>query len=341
MNIRLLVLLLLVSLIGCDMPHKKVVFSESTTAKVTALSEILVSIPMDIKKRGDVLYISDFNGDSILHCYSLSENRFIKKMLPQGQGANEFLSPIEFFITDSLFFIHNRWHFTSHNYLFDTADFSIAPQGDLIHLPMSVDRIFPIGESRFIASGVFDDCRFLILDNNGNVLSKCGDYPNYQSGEEIIPNTAKAMFHQAQFGYNVDRSRLACASSNVLEFWDYAQDTLTLNRRLLLEPYHYTFDLGPDGVFAENDNPEAELGVRGISVSDDYVYVLYNPNTYKMHEEQAETQNSEIWVFDWEGMPVRKILMDARIECFCIDESDSAFYCVMASPDYNIGMIHF
>ena len=100
----------------------------------------------------------------------------------------------------------------------------------------------------------------LFLDNDGNVISKCGDFPNYQSGEENIPNTAKGMFHQSQFGYNTDRKRLACATSNVLELWEYKPETLTLHKRLLLAPYHYQFNSSPDGVYAESDNPDAELG---------------------------------------------------------------------------------
>lgn len=204
---------------------------------------------------------------------------------------------------------------------------------------MSIDRVYPMSESRFIASGVFEDCRFLILDNDGNVISKSGDFPNYQSGEETIPNTAKGMFHQSQFGYNTDRKRLACATSNVLELWDYKPETLTLHKRLLLAPYHYQFNSSPDGVYAESDNPDAELGARGIAVSNNYVYVLYNPNTNRMHEEQKETLNSEIWVFDWEGKPIRKILTDTHIECFCVDETDTSFYCVMSAPDYCIGIV--
>lgn len=326
-------------LVGCSESQKRVSFSESMTAKSTALKEALISIPMDIKKRGDILYASDFKGDSLLYCYSLSEQRFVKQMLPQGQGPDEFLSPVEFFISDSSVFIHNRWHFTARNYSFNERDFSIQSQGELIHLPMNLDKIYPISKSRFIASGVFDDCRFLILDNDGNVISKCGSFPSYQSEEEAIPNTAKAMFHQSQFGYNTARKRLACATSNVLELWDYTPESLTLRKRLLLAPYHYQFNSSPDGVYAESDNPDAELGARGITVSDNYVYVLYNPNTHRMHEEQKETQNSEIWVFDWEGEPIRKILVDVQIECFCIDETNTAFYCVMAAPDYCIGIV--
>lgn len=326
-------------LVSCSEPQGKISFNESVTAKSTAFAEALISIPMDIKKRGDILYASDFRGDSLLYCYSLSGQRFVKQMLPQGQGPDEFLSPVEFFISDSSIFIHNRWHFTARNYVFNEKDFSICSQEELIHLPLNLDRIYPISESRFVASGVFDDCRFLILDSDGNIISECGDFPDCQSGEEAIPNTAKAMFHQSQFGYNPVRKRLACATSNVLELWDYTPETLVLHKRLLLAPYHYQFNLSPDGVYAENDNPDAELGTRGITVSDDYIYVLYSPNTYRMHEEQKETLNSEIWVFDWEGTPIRKILVDTRVECFCVDETDSVFYCVMAAPDYCIGVI--
>lgn len=326
-------------LIGCSESQKRVSFNESTTAKSTILTEAIISIPMDIKKRGDVLYVTDFEGDSLLRCYNLAERRLVKQMLPQGQGPDEFLSPVEFFLSDSSVFIHNRWHFTARNYTFNANDFSVQTQGESIQLPMNLDRIYPIGGSRFIASGVFDDCRFLLLDNAGKVISRCGDFPNYQSEEEAIPNTAKAMFHQSQFGYNTARKRLASATSNVLELWDYTKETLTLHKRLLLAPYHYLFQSGPDGVYAQSDNPDAELGARGIAVSDHYIYVLYNPNTHRMHEEHKETENSEIWVFDWDGDPVRKILVDTRIACFCVDEAGTAFYCVMSAPDHCIGMV--
>ena len=42
-------------LVSCSESQKKVSFSESITAKSTALKEALISIPMDIKKR-DLIY---------------------------------------------------------------------------------------------------------------------------------------------------------------------------------------------------------------------------------------------------------------------------------------------
>ena len=133
-------------LTGCSESQQKLSFSESVTVEPKVLAEAFISSPIEIKKEGDVLYASDFSGDSLLHCYHLGEQRFVKQMLPQGQGADEFLSPVEFFFSGSSMFIHNRWHFTARTYSFRADDFSIRQQGELIHLPMNVDKVYPIGD---------------------------------------------------------------------------------------------------------------------------------------------------------------------------------------------------
>ena len=134
-NIILLFTLAL-PLFSCSESQKRVSFSESTTAKSTALKEAFISIPMDIKKKGDILYAGDFKGDSLLYCYSLSEQRFVNQMLPQGQGPDEFLSPVEFFLSDSSAFIHNRWHFTAQNYTFNLE------LGDIDRPEYTLEEIF-------------------------------------------------------------------------------------------------------------------------------------------------------------------------------------------------------
>lgn len=326
-------------LTGCSSPQKEYVFTQSVPAKTEVLQEILVSIPMDIKKQGDLLYVSDFNGDSLLSCYSISERHLVGKMLPQGQGAGEFLSPVEFFPADSTFFVHNRWHFTAQDYSFDLPALSIRPQGELMRLPMGADHLCPVSGSRWVVSGVFEEGRFMLLDGEGHPIATCGSFPDYQEGEEAVPNTAKAMFHQSQFGSHPSQKRLACVTSHVLELWDCDGGTLTLKRRGLLAPYHYRFEAGPDGVFAESDQADAVVGARGLTVSGSFIYVLYNPNTQQMHDERNETMNSEIWVFDWEGNPVRKLLPDVQVSCICVDETDTCLYAIVAAPDYCIGRI--
>ena len=55
-NIILLFTLAL-PLFSCSESQKRVSFSESTTAKSTALKEAFISIPMDIKKKKEISYM--------------------------------------------------------------------------------------------------------------------------------------------------------------------------------------------------------------------------------------------------------------------------------------------
>ena len=100
-------LLLAVLLTGCKETSKVVEFNETLSAESVVLAEAMFSVPMDVQKVDDVLYASSFNGDSLLHCYSLARGEWIQSLLPQGQGPGEFISPVEvFFQSDSLLFVH-------------------------------------------------------------------------------------------------------------------------------------------------------------------------------------------------------------------------------------------
>lgn len=96
------------------------------------------------------------------------------------------------------------------------------------------------------------------------------------------------MFHQSQFGYNTDRKRLACATNNVLELWDYKPETLTLHKRLLVAPIIIS-SIQAQTVCMRKVIILMPNWERRRAVSNNYVYVLYNPNTNRMHEEQRNS----------------------------------------------------
>lgn len=125
-------------------------------------------------------------------------------------------------------------------------------------------------------------------------------------------------------------------TGHVLELWDYNNDSLVLYKRILLSPYSYDYKGGQHWAAAKAEN-DVEKGVERICCSDKYIYMLYNPNTHEMIAEKKDNHNSEIWVFDWNGVPVTKMNVNQKIECFCVDESESKIYCIMNAPDPSIG----
>ena len=335
------VLILLVFLCAsCTDKSDIVQFPSVKNVYSNKLFETYVSVPLELNKEKDIIYISDFKGDSLLWCYNLNDTNFIKRLLPKGIGPDEFLSPVQFFFSDSTIYVYNRWHFYGKKYSFNKDSLIMKPLTKMIKYPTNIDMICPLTENRWIASGRFENSRFLILNNNGEIISKGGDYPEYKEGEREIPNFPKFMFHQSMFGFNKLISRILSVTSHVLDLWDFSQDSLILYKRVLLSPYDYNYNMGEEWASAEPIG-ETENGVRRVYVSPKYIYLLYDSNTLNMKKREKDKFNSEIWIFDWEGMPIQKLQIDAKLICFCVDEEENAIYGILNSPDPSICRIKY
>ena len=331
-------IILIFTLVSCSPSVKRVSFTENNKATVNTLLETFLTIPLELEVQGKYLYATDFQGDSLMWCYDIEKRKQVKRLLPRGEGPEEFLSPVQFFLSDSILFVHNRWHFSGRHYKYNIHNSFLYPLDNLIHFPTDIDMIYPLSEKRIIASGRFKDCRYIIMDEKGIIVSRCGDYPSYFEKEEDIPNFPKFMFHQSMFGFHKQHQRLASVTSHVFELWNYSKDTLSLYKRILLSPYKYSHKTGEQWASA-TAHADIEKGVERIYTTKNHIYMLYNANTEKMHREKKEKYNSEIWVFDWEGKPIQKISLDTKIICFCVDEPESRIYCVFNAPEPSIGEI--
>ena len=69
----------------------------------------------------------------------------------------------------------------------------------------------------------------------------------------------------------------------------------------------------------------------------DNIYLLYNPNTHRQIFTKEDKLGSEVWIFDWNGKPKMKIMLDRKVICFCVDESEQNIYCIINNPDPTIG----
>lgn len=74
MKAQFFVLILLLA--SCSESQKRVSFSESTTAKSTALTEAFISIPMDIKKE-EISYMSVISKETAFYSAMISTNEVL------------------------------------------------------------------------------------------------------------------------------------------------------------------------------------------------------------------------------------------------------------------------
>lgn len=333
-------ILLVLACVSCTNKSEIVQFPEIRNVYFEKLFETYVSIPLEIQKEKNIIYISDFRGDSLLWCYNLNDTSVVKRLLPKGIGPDEFLSPVQFFFSDSTIYVYNRWHFYGKKSLFDKDSLILKPLTEMVKYPTTIDMICPLTDNRWIASGRFDDNRYIILNNNGEIISKGGNYPEYKEGEKEIPNFPKFMFHQSILGFNKLKSRILSVTSHVLDLWDFSRDKLILYKRILLSPYDYNYNMGEDWASAEPIG-EIENGVRRAYVSPEYIYLLYDSNTLNLKKDKEDNLNSEIWIFDWEGMPVQKLQINAKLICFCVDEKENTIYGVLNDPEPSVCRIKY
>ena len=66
------------------------------------------------------------------------------------------------------------------------------------------------------------------MNEEGEIVSNCGSYPNYMDGEDLISNFPKFMFHQTMFGFREKDSCLVCVTNHVLDFWNSNKKELLL-----------------------------------------------------------------------------------------------------------------
>lgn len=338
MKKELIIILGVFALSSCwNKYDSEIYFPEEIPIEISLLKETYLSVPLNMEHCDSLLFISDFRGDSLLWIYNIKRNEFTSRFAPFGEGPDDFLSPIEIKVLDSVLIIHNRWHYSLKEYHLNSNGSLLTKKSVISKLPTDIDRIHPLNNHTYIASGRFNEGRYAILDKNGKPIKYCGEYPSYFSEETKIPNFPKFMFHQTMFDSNSKSDKLVGVTSHVLDIMELAGDSLELTNRLLLSPYEYKYRQNDYSAQAI-ENIRNEIGVKRVYATDDFIYLLYVPFPEKQYHE-LQVKSCEIWMFDWKGKPIKKLVSNSEICTFCVNRENDTIYCITNAPEPTIGRI--
>lgn len=311
---------------GCNAPSQQV--AEEKLSFTLLPVSAFIGLPIQIMAFDSVLLINDFYGDTLVHRISLKTGKETAKWGIKGNGPNEVLSPLHLMKTSDSLFVFSRPQWT----LYSVTDRQ-SSLSRKVRVFTDISLLFPLGDSGYLASGMFADKRFCLLDENGNEQMRFGDYPCFWNRESGLPIEVKRMFHQVRgYGFS-DKHGFVVAGSHVLSFYKPHSSGYSLEKEICLAPYEYGFnERGMESTV--NLKTSFVNGAVDLAVSDEYVYVLFDNNSL----ESSVKRKKEIWRYDWKGNLLNRYIPDVELSLITV-ASDGRLVGLTDSEEPSIAFV--
>jgi hypothetical protein len=306
-------------------------------AEFLALDDSILIMPSKLILKDSFLILNNSSNDFYFQIFNLNNLMETNECIGIGQGPDELLSPDIIQSNDSNIWILDIYKKEIDEYSF--TDFLSESR------PKYLQKI-KIEEEHYTNAIVFPSLKILTVfssdpkqrfgfyDDDGKLLAKKGSYP-----EIDIFDTE---FEKAR-GYDFD-----CTTN--------FQNRIFVSHKLtdLIEIYDIDGNLlrrlhGPEQFFPAVEEVRRTEGKYTVSTvraipgkareayfcpinAGKEVFVLYSG---KIEDNNAYLMNI-IFVFDWEGNPIRKYKLDTPIFQFCVDVNNRTIYGITNYPEYRI-----
>lgn len=255
----------------------------------------LLGSAMQLMKKGNLLLINEFHGDSLIHIFNLKTAQKEGSLVASGNGPNELISPLELQMADD-----NLWVLSRQLHLLNHIPFSAIDENPVLTkdglIKPEADCFIPLDENRIVLSGFFKKRYGLMNLNDREVINEFGDYPDFWADEKDL---------------------------EIYSYDSKGMDAPELRYRKQLGKYEYDFESG--GRVTTKMRPGADLASVDIVSGEEYLYVLVQDEKNRKHR--------NIMVLDWAGKPVKLLKSGKRITCLAVDEKEGVGYCIIQDPE--------
>ncbi|GAB1405348.1 hypothetical protein MASR1M74_25290 [Lentimicrobium sp.] len=193
-----------------------------------------------------------------------------------------------------------------------------------MQLPVFYYSIQMDSDSTLIGSGNYDsDYKLTRLNlSTGKVLDEM--IPYHKAGSENLAREEKMAYESFLcIKPSANKCVLACRYADQIEVID-------LDRRksiIIKGPNGFEPDvevlIGNDGKKMISRNNDTRFAAVSLKTTDNYIYVLFSGNR---EEETFPYYGKNIYVFDWDGAPVKRIELKDYINDFVVTNDDSKIY---------------
>ena len=285
-------------------------------------TDALIGRPAGLCCTDTRLFILDRYENRFLTIIDTKNNKSLGRELTIGGGPGE-VSAAPVFVTLSnngkQLDVYQRNTFKYCTYDFTDDKLSHIETINIERSPANIVAI----ENGFVGIGMmYENGRYGIYNNQGDLIQETGVYPNYD----------KSMDHHSRFfidqGHlcshpNGTHFALGTIYSDNVEFFSSKNGEIKLLKR---------YGKGIVNGKMENNlliiDKSNITGYKGTYTSEKYCYMLYSGKPYGDNPNQS-LWSENIFVFDWNGNFVKSYRLDNEVRHFCVDEINNVIYGVV------------
>jgi len=345
-KIAYLLIVLLTLLMACD--DKKQQYEHSTYFALDDFQDMglisheasnLDSVfrPLVICNSDSVLIISDTGTDYYIQCYNKKDGKKLCEFLPWGNGPNEmnYITDIQD-CGDSLFVYNSQ---QNKYMIFDKTNLTsfdnISPKKSTTIKDAPIVRALILPRGNILAYSLNPEPHLLSMYNADNQLLEIkGGYPDDK--QEYPSDFAKKKAFDCEIGVDFHNQKIVVCYklTDLIEIYDLS---LNLIKRIQGPDYFFPIvDQSTDGEYTSAGaifGKSIEAYGRPVIIENE-IWVLYSGDI--MDSKPNDYLRDKLFVFDFNGIPLRQYKLDVPILRFAVDPVENKIYAITDIPDFRI-----
>lgn len=339
---RLITILFLVFIIIVSCEKGKVhpidIFSESKSisGEDIKLDRNVLSDPYFFEVFDSIFVSIDVVNNYILNIVDIKNGNQIGRFLERGKGPNELIS------TTSLHKKSENSFYVGNDKIFQYNLKELLSDKD--YLPRI---IYKNNSNRYIGLDVisFSDTLFLsnsflvserkfgLVNEKGDIITTQLTYPDNQNISFIF----KSLAYEGRIVKHPKKNLFAYAVINTpsFEILELIGDSIKVLKQFNFSDFSFeTIQFGGDmnSVVVDENNNYGFLYVKSTSK---FIYLLYSGRNEADHRDKV-FETPYVLVFDWQGKPITRFILDRDITCFSIGKNDQVLYGLYYDPSPRI-----
>ena len=274
-----------------------------------------------------IAVVIDHESDSAFWILNLSQMK-VNKLGRIGEGLDDFLLPSS--MKGNSFSIYDMDKERFFTFFLNEEDYSwklehLFNSDSLTHL-----YIHPILNNRYVATGFYENCQLILLDEKGTIIKRIGELPYRDEVEKKVSGEVRSEVYQGTLAVSPSRQKVVFATlyGDMIYFYDVLS-----NGELALK-------FKQENAYAEYDYEDFLYGMHyvfspyyfmDVCLTDDYVYALYSG---KQRDDELEAcQSNLVRVYDWDGTLVKKLQLDIDVQQIAVTKDNRKVYAIADLPD--------